>query len=158
MAGLARRWSLTVGPPFEPGGECAWVAPAVSATDGDVVLKVGWTHGEARDEAAGLRTWDGRGTVRLLDAVAEGETSALLLDRAVPGTPLSTRDGPEQDVMLAGLLRRLWVDPGAGHPFRPLRGCSRSAARASRWRRWSSGCAAADEARNERKRRSPGQT
>ena len=120
VAGLARRWSLAVGPPFEPGGECAWVAPAVSATDGDVVLKVGWTHDEARDEAAGLRAWDGRGAVRLLDAVVEGETSALLLERAVPGTPLAARDGPEQDVVLAGLLRRLWVDPGAGHPFRPL--------------------------------------
>ena len=92
---------------------------AVSATDGDVVLKVGWTHDEARDEAAGLRAWGGRGAVRLLDAVVEGETSALLLERAVPGTPLSSRDGPEQDVVLAGLLRRLWVDPG-GHPFRPL--------------------------------------
>ncbi len=120
MAGLARRWSLAVGAPFEPGGECAWVAPVVSATDGDVVLKVGWTHDEARDEAAGLGVWDGRGAVRLLDAVVEGETSALLLERAVPGSPLSTRDGPEQDVVLAGLLRRLWADPGAGHPFRPL--------------------------------------
>ena len=26
--GLARRWSLHLGPPFEPGGETAWVAPA----------------------------------------------------------------------------------------------------------------------------------
>jgi len=23
-------------------------------------------------------------------------------------------------VVLTGLLRRLWVDPGAAHPFRPL--------------------------------------
>jgi streptomycin 6-kinase len=120
VAGLARRWSLAVGAPFEPGGECAWVAPVVSATDGDVVLKVGWTHDEARDEAAGLRVWDGYGAVRLLDAFAAGETSALLLEPATPGTPLSLLDGPEQDRVLAGLLRRLWVDPGADHPFRPL--------------------------------------
>ena len=38
----------------------------------------------------------------------------------MPGTPLSTKEGPEQDVVLTGLLRRLWVDPGAAHPFRPL--------------------------------------
>jgi streptomycin 6-kinase len=85
-----------------------------------MVLKVGWTHAEARDEAAALRTWDGRGTVRLLDAVVEGETTALLLERAAPGTPLSVQPGTDQDVVLAGLLRRLWVEPGAGHPFRPL--------------------------------------
>jgi streptomycin 6-kinase len=116
VVGLARRWSLTLGAPFEPGGECAWVAPAGD----DLVLKVGWTHDEARDEAAGLRTWNGRRTVRLLDADVEGTTTALLLERASPGTPLATREGPEQDVVLAGLLRRLWVDPGMGHPFRPL--------------------------------------
>jgi streptomycin 6-kinase len=27
---------------------------------------------------------------------------------------------PEQDVVIAGLLRRLWRHPPAGHPFRPL--------------------------------------
>ena len=81
---------LQLGPPFEPGGECSWVAPAVSAGHGDVVLKVGWVHDEARDEAAGLRVWNGHGAVRLLDAFAVGETSALLLEPATPGTPLST--------------------------------------------------------------------
>lgn len=118
--GLARRWSLTLGRPFEPGGECSWVAPAVTAAGDAVVLKVGWTHDESRDEAAALRVWDGRGTVRLLEAAVEGETTALLLERAAPGTPLSDRDGPEQDEVLAGLLRRLWVEPGAAQPFRPL--------------------------------------
>jgi streptomycin 6-kinase len=120
VAGLARQWSLQLGPPFEPGGECSWVAPAVSPGHGDVVLKVGWVHDEARDEAAGLRVWDGHGAVRLLDAFAAGETSALLLEPATPGTPLSVLDGPEQDRVLAGLLRRLWVDPGADPSFRPL--------------------------------------
>jgi streptomycin 6-kinase len=27
VATFATRWGLTLGPPFEPGGECAWVAP-----------------------------------------------------------------------------------------------------------------------------------
>jgi streptomycin 6-kinase len=26
-ADFARRWSLRVGEPFEPGGQCSWVAP-----------------------------------------------------------------------------------------------------------------------------------
>ena len=81
VAALAARWGLTLGPPFEPGGECAWVAPAGP----DLVLKVGWSHDEARDEAAGLRAWDGRGAVRLLAEHRAGETTALLLERAVPG-------------------------------------------------------------------------
>jgi streptomycin 6-kinase len=115
VATLAARWHLTLGPPFEPGGECAWVAPAGP----DLVLKVGWTHDEARDEAVGLRAWDGRGAVRLLAEHRAGETTALLLERARPGTPLSTLPGPEQDVVLSGLLRRLWIEPPAG--VRPLR-------------------------------------
>ena len=28
VAALAEQWSLSVGPPFEPGGQCSWVAPA----------------------------------------------------------------------------------------------------------------------------------
>ncbi len=120
VAALAARWSLTLGPPFEPGGECAWVAPAGA----DLVLKVGRVHDEARDEAAGLRAWDGRGAVRVLADHRDGETSALLLERAHPGTPLTRLPGPERDVVLTGLLRRLWIDPPAGHPFRPLSGCA----------------------------------
>lgn len=47
-------------------------------------------------------------------------TAALLLERAVPGTPLTALPGPEQDVVLAGLLRPLWIEPPAQHSFRPL--------------------------------------
>ena len=50
----------------------------------------------------------------------EGETAALLLERAVPGTPLTGLPDPEQDVVLTTLLRRLWIEPPAGHRFRPL--------------------------------------
>ena len=28
VAGLAGRWSLSVGEPFQPGGQCSWTAPA----------------------------------------------------------------------------------------------------------------------------------
>jgi streptomycin 6-kinase len=114
VAALAARWSLTLGPPFEPGGECSWVAP----TDDGRVLKVGWTHDEARDEAAGLRAWDGCGAVQVLAEHRDGETTALLLERAVSGTPLSALPGPEQDLVLGDLLRRLRIEPPVG--FRPL--------------------------------------
>ena len=118
---LACRWSLEVEPPFQPGGSAAWVAPARSAAGERVVLKVGWRHDEGRHEADGLRAWDGDGAVRVRDAQILEGTSALLLEACEPGTPLSDVPEVEQDVIVAGLLTRLWIDPPPGHPFRSLR-------------------------------------
>ena len=42
VADLARRWSLSVGEPFQPGGQCSWVAPATGSWSGGLVLKVGY--------------------------------------------------------------------------------------------------------------------
>lgn len=86
---LARRWSLDLGRPFQPGGSASWVAPARNVAGERLVLKVGWRHDEALHEADGLRAWDGDGVVRLLDALAIDETSALLLEACEPGTALS---------------------------------------------------------------------
>ena len=118
---LAERWSLAVGRPFQPGGVASWVAPARGPAGEQLVLKVGWRHEEALHEADGLAVWDGRGTVRLFDALLTGETSALLLEACRPGTHLSAAlPATAQDEVVAGLLRRLWVEPPAGHPFRTL--------------------------------------
>ncbi len=115
VAELAGRWSLTPGPPFQPGGHTAWVAPVGR----DLVLKVGWRHPEDEHEADGLRAWADAGAVAVHATWRDATTSALLLERCRPGTPLGAlRSGPEQDVVLAGLLRRLWRP--AGPPFRPL--------------------------------------
>ena len=123
VAGLAARWSLRLGEPFRPGGSSAWVAPAVAAAGGPAVLKVAWVHDESEHEADGLRAWDGRGTVRLLRAHRDGATQALLLEACRPGAPLcDVLPGPEQDVVVAGLLRKLWIPPPAAGPFRPLSG------------------------------------
>ncbi|WP_198663509.1 aminoglycoside phosphotransferase family protein [Jiangella endophytica] len=118
---LLERWGLTVAEPYEPGGQCSWVAPATTAAGEPVVLKVGYRHAEAEHEAEGLRFWAGDGAVRVLADETSDATSALLLERAVPGTLLA-RSLPalEQDVVLAGLLRRLWRRPPEGHPFRTL--------------------------------------
>ncbi len=119
---LARRWSLELGRPFQPGGVASWVAPARDAAGEHLVLKVGWRHDEALHEADGLRAWDGGGAVRLLDSLVVGETGALLLEACEPGTVLSrVLPPPEQDAVVAGLLGRLWIEPSPGHPFRSLR-------------------------------------
>lgn len=119
---LAEWWELQVGEPYEPGGQCSWVAPARTARGDDLVLKVGWRHPEAAHEADGLRWWAGDGAVELHAADDLEHTSVLLLERCSPGTPLGgSMPEPEQDLVVAALLRRLWrpLLPAAG-PFRPL--------------------------------------
>ncbi len=122
VAELVETWSLAdVRRPFQPGGCSAWVAPVRTADGRDAVLKVGWTHDEALHEADGLRFWAGDGTVRLYASRAEGATTALLLERCLPGTPLSEAERPErQDVVVTDALRRLWREPPGDTPFRPL--------------------------------------
>lgn len=116
---LEQRWSLTLGPPFE-GEEvsCAWVAPVRRGDGTSAVLKLGMPHMEGEHEIEGLRFWNGDPTVRLLDA--DAESGAFLLERCEPGTALRALPEPEQDLVIARLLRRLWRSPSGPHPFRPL--------------------------------------
>ena len=116
---LERRWSLTVGAPFD-GKEAtaSWVAPAALPDGTSAVLKLGMPHMEAEHEIAGLRFWDGDPTVRLIEA--DDDLGAMLLERGEPGTLLRESPEPEQDTVIAGLLRRLWRRPPEPHPFRPL--------------------------------------
>jgi streptomycin 6-kinase len=79
-----RRWDLVPGEPFS-SGSASWCAP-VSRHGADLVLKISFPHDEARDEAAVLAAWRGRGAVRLVDAHAPDW--ALLLERVRPGTPM----------------------------------------------------------------------
>jgi len=116
---LERRWSLTLSAPFD-GEEvsCAWVAPVTLLDGGSAVLKLGMPHMEGDHEIQGLRFWDGDPTVRLLQA--DDKLGAMLLERCEPGTGLRTLPEPEQDEVIAGLLRRLWRPLSEPHSFRPL--------------------------------------
>ena len=116
---LKQRWALSLDDPFD--GEdvsCAWVAPACRADGTTAVLKLPMPHMEGEHEIAGLRFWNGNPTVRLLDA--DENLGAMLLERCEPGTALRSLPEPEQDVIIAELLSRLWRVPIAGHPFRQL--------------------------------------
>jgi len=117
---VTRRWSLSVGAPFQPGGSTAWVAPARNRGGTEVVLKVVMRHPEADHEGAGLRLWDGYGAIRLFDEAEYEESIALLLERCVPGSMLRELPEPDQDQVVCGLLRRLWRPPPPRHPFRTL--------------------------------------
>jgi streptomycin 6-kinase len=116
---LQGRWALTLGAPFDGSDvTCAWVAPAVRLDGTRAVLKLGMPHMEAAHELRGLRFWNGDPTVRLLED--DVELNAMLLERCEPGSALRALPEAEQDVVIAGLLRRLWRKPEGPHPFPPL--------------------------------------
>ncbi len=119
---LASHWGLELGEPYLAGGQCAWVAPATNATGDELALKVGWRHREAEHEPEALRFWDGDGAVRCFATEAHTDTTALVLERCVPGVALKDSvPEPEQDVIVARLMRRLWHRQApAGHPFGSL--------------------------------------
>ena len=119
LRNLEHRWSLTLDAPFD-GDEvsCSYVTPVVRADGTPAVLKIGMPHMEGEHEIHGLRFWNGDPTVRLL--MADDGLGAMLLERCEPGTALRALPECEQDVVISGLLRRLWRPPSTQHPFRPL--------------------------------------
>ena len=114
-------WSLRLETPFEHGGSCSWVCPAVRSDGTQAVLKLAMPHMEGRDEIKGLRYWSGRSIVRLLEA--DDNSGAMLLERCLPGTTLCSEPEPAQDVIIAGVLRGVWesaTDATGMDGFRPL--------------------------------------
>ncbi|MFG3348431.1 aminoglycoside phosphotransferase family protein [Streptomyces sp. NPDC048018] len=92
-----------------PGGRSSLV---VLAPDAVVKIAPEFTRPDLERDA--LAHWNGWGTARLL---AETEDGALVLERLHP--EVSLRSLPEAKALLeaAGTVRRLWVEPPAGHGF-----------------------------------------
>jgi len=100
----ARRWSLTLAPPF-PNLTFNYVAPVALSDGTEAVLKVGVPNNELHAEAAALRAFDGRGSVRLLES--DADAGVLLLERLRPGVVLTTlADEANDDEATA-------IDPGS---------------------------------------------
>ncbi|MGZ6910850.1 MAG: aminoglycoside phosphotransferase family protein [Acidimicrobiia bacterium] len=119
---LTARWALDLGEPFEPGGNCSWVAPGTDREGRDIVLKVAWQHTEALHEAEGLAVLGGHGAVEVFAFEhMGGDTTGMLLERCRPGNQLRGRPEAEQHVVVTDLLRSVWaVALASDHPFRPL--------------------------------------
>ncbi|MET8509835.1 aminoglycoside phosphotransferase family protein [Streptomyces sp. NPDC004787] len=92
-----------------PGGRSSLV---VLVPDGVVKLAPSFARPDLERDA--LAHWNGWGAARLLGEPAPG---ALLLERLHP--EVSLRSLPEAKALLeaAGTVRRLWVEPPAGHGF-----------------------------------------
>jgi streptomycin 6-kinase len=104
---LTRRWSLRIDMPFDHTNvTCSWVAAVLRADGTPAVLKLGMPHMEGADEIHGLRFWNGDPTVKLLEA--DDTLGGMLLERCLPGTMLRSEPEEKQDLVIAGLLKRLW--------------------------------------------------
>ena len=114
---LARLWKIQLEAPFEGNGSAAWVAPATRRDGARVIFKAGLPHMEGEQEIAGLRFWAGDPAVHLLEA--DEARGAMLIERCFPGHSLRVLPEPEQDVVIATLIRRMWRRPSAP-AFRPL--------------------------------------
>jgi len=114
----ARRWSLTLSPPF-PNLTFNYVAPASRADGTEAVLKVGVPNKELRTQAAALRAFGGRGSVRLLES--DADAGVLLLERLRPGAVLTTLADEAHDDeatrVAASVMRGLWCPAPPGHDF-----------------------------------------
>jgi streptomycin 6-kinase len=112
------RWSLELEQPFE-NLSYNLALPGRIAGDGEIVLKLGVPCRELLTEAAALSLFDGSGAVRLLEH--DAPRGILLMERMVPGTPLSClQKDAEATRIAASLMRSLWHTPPAGHAFPSL--------------------------------------
>ncbi|QEU91477.1 aminoglycoside phosphotransferase family protein [Streptomyces kanamyceticus] len=106
---------LTVERVHVPGGRSSLVLLVRQADDTPAVLKLVPPRSRPESERAALAHWNGLGAARLLDPAASD--GALLVERL--HRDVSVRTLPEAKALLeaAGTLRRLWVEPPAGHRF-----------------------------------------
>ena len=111
----AETWSLTLGEPF-PYAFASLALPAIREDGSAAVLKIQFPDRESEYEAAALDAIDGDGAIRLL--AYDAGRRALLLERAVPGTPLKDLAPDAALDVLVALLPRVWKPAGA--PFRSL--------------------------------------
>jgi streptomycin 6-kinase len=120
-AAVAQEWGLRIGRPFDLSYH--WVAPARRPGGAAAVLKLGVPGSDhLAIEVATLAAFGGHGAVRLLDY--DPARGALLLERAVPGTPASAlvpRQDEQATAAVLQVLTALHVAPAPDGPLPDLR-------------------------------------
>jgi streptomycin 6-kinase len=109
------RWDLTLERVQAPGGRSSLVVLVRRADGSPAALKLLASGARSRPEHAALALWDGWGAVRLLDA--DPEAGALLLERLHGEVSLSALPEAKAQLEAADTIRKLWIAPGADHPF-----------------------------------------
>ncbi|MFF4173930.1 aminoglycoside phosphotransferase family protein [Streptomyces sp. NPDC001744] len=113
------RGSLEAGRVVAPGGRSSLVVLVRRSDGSPAALKVAPPFARPDRERDALAHWDGWGAVRLLGEAGDG---GLVLERLHP--EVSLRSLPEAKALLeaAGTVRKLWVEPPAGHGFESVAG------------------------------------
>src|SRR5260370_12731107 len=114
-------WCLRLEEAFDHDGTASWICPVVRVDGTSAVLKLAMPHMEGGDEIEGLRYWNGRSMVNLLEA--DDESGAMLLERCQQGTTLRSEPETAQDEVIADVLKRVWASTTEGIGllgFRPL--------------------------------------
>lgn len=113
-------WSLDVDQPFA-NLSYNFAAPAKRADGAEFVLKIGVPRDELVSEIEALQHYDGRGSVRLIDA--RSDQGVLLLERLKPGrmlVDLCPDNDDEATEIAAGVMRQLWQPVKPGHNFKKI--------------------------------------
>lgn len=105
---LCRRWSLRLGRRLS-GGSASYLTTVLRADGSGAVLKVPLPEPDPGRHAAALRSADGHGYVRLLEA--DPATGALLLERLGPSLDHAGLGTEDQLDALAATLLRAWRTP-----------------------------------------------
>ncbi len=100
-----------------PGGRSSLVVLVRRSDGSPAVLKLIPPRSRPASERAALAHWHGLGAAQLLAPESSAGDGVLLLERLNPD--VSVRTLPEAKALLEGAatLRRLWVEPPAGHVF-----------------------------------------
>jgi streptomycin 6-kinase len=115
LAEIERRWSLTIGKPFE-GLSYNYAAPAVRADGTTLVVKVCPPSREFRTEAEALALYGGNGAVELIDA--DTALGVMLLEHVRPGKMLvEVKDDEEATQIAASVMPRIWHPPPPENAF-----------------------------------------
>jgi streptomycin 6-kinase len=124
------RWRLTVdGEPAH--GSNALVVP-VTRDGARFVLRLSPPGPDVADQAGALRFWDGRGTVRLVEA--DADAGVMLLER-LSSASLSDVAVDEAMHVLGGMMRRLAVPAPEHVPSTAAAVAGRTAGMAGEWER-----------------------
>lgn len=108
------RWELTLAAPFDLSYN--YVAPVTRSDGSPAVLKAGMPGDEFRTGIEFLRLCDGVGAVRLLEA--DSERCVMLMERALPGLPLSQLEDDDAATAIgADVMRELWRPAPTSHSF-----------------------------------------
>ena len=115
IAACETKWSLRVFPPFPLTYN--YVAPCLCSDGTLAVLKIGFPRDrEFQTEGEALAVFQGNGIEKLLQA--DKDHAVLLLERVIPGVPLSTlEDDEEATRILASVMKHLWKPLPEKHDF-----------------------------------------